>query len=45
MGDWDWQICTIEIMHKIDEQWEPTVQHRELHPGLCGTLLIGQTPI
>ena len=24
MGDWAWQIYTIEIMYKIDDQWQPS---------------------
>ena len=28
LGDWDWHIHT--AIYKIDNQWEPTVQHREL---------------
>ena len=23
--DWDWHICTIDTMYKIDNEWEPTV--------------------
>ena len=25
LGDWDWHICTIDIMYKIDKEWEPSV--------------------
>ena len=25
-------------MYKIDDKWEPTVEHRELYSVLCGDL-------
>ena len=34
LGDGDWHICTIDTMHKIDNQWEPAMQLRELCSGL-----------
>ena len=36
LGDWDWHIHT--TMCKIDSQWEPAVQHRELSSLLCDDL-------
>ena len=29
---------TIETMHKTDNSWEPTAEHRELYSVLCGDL-------
>ena len=34
LGDWDWHIYT--IMYKIDNLWQPNIQHRELYSMLCG---------
>ena len=31
-------IQIIETMHKIDNQREPDIQHRELYSALCGDL-------
>ena len=36
LGDWDWHIST--TTDKTDNQWEPTVQHRELYQMLYGDL-------
>ena len=30
LGDWDWHMYAIDSMSKIDNQWEPTVWHKEL---------------
>ena len=35
LGDREWHIYTIDTMHKIDNQWEPAVQLRELCSVLC----------
>ena len=29
---------TMDTMYKIDNKWEPTVEHRELYSTLCGDL-------
>ena len=38
LGNCDWHIYAIDPMYKIDNQWEPTVSHRELYP------LVGDDP-
>ena len=38
MGDWGWQIYTIDPTYKIDNQWEPTVYHWEFYSVLSGDL-------
>ena len=38
MGDWDWHICTLDTMYKIDNKWENTVYSREVHSVLYGEL-------
>ena len=38
LGDWDWHIYTIDTRYKIDNYWEPTIQHKEPYPMLCGDL-------
>ena len=35
LGDWDWHIYTIDTRYKIDNYWEPTIQHKEPYPMLC----------
>ena len=33
----NWEIgIAVYTVYKIDNQWEPTVQHRELYSMLCG---------
>ena len=34
----DWHIYTVDIMYRIDNQWEQTVQPRELYLMHCGDL-------
>ena len=36
LGDWHWHIYT--TMYKLDNQWEPTLYHRELYSVVCGDL-------
>ena len=37
LGDWDKYIYSIDTMYKIDN-WESTVEHKELYSVLCGDL-------
>ena len=37
-GDWDWYIGTIDTVCKIDNQWERTLEHRELYLSHSGDL-------
>ena len=38
LGDWDWHIYTIDTLYKVDDQWEPPVEHREPYSELPGDL-------
>ena len=38
LGDWDWHVHSIDAMYKIEHQWKPTVEHKELYLTLCGDL-------
>ena len=38
LGDCDWYIYTIGTVYKIDNEWEPTAELRELYSVLYGDL-------
>ena len=38
LGGWNWHIYTIDTMHKIDNSWEHTAEHREFCLMHCSVL-------